>query len=283
MKYIILFVIVCYTSVSFSQEKEIKAVIDKMFQGIYKADTAALRSCFLPAGRLMTYSYDSKGNPRAKADSMSEFLHSVATMGPEDIEEKLTGWQILIDEGVASVWTPYEFYFEGEFSHCGVNSFQLIQVQHQWKISQLTDTRRKGNCVDDAKTIKQLDSLINAWHHAASKGDEEKFFGAMTEDAIYIGTDPTERWKRDELKAWSKKYFDEETAWDFKPLSRTIEIGDSDTMAWFDELLDTWMGTCRSTGILKKVDDQWKIIYYHLSVALPNDQLDGYRKLIGKE
>ena len=48
---------------------------------------------------------------------------------------------------------------------------------------------------------------MNAWHKAAATADEDTFFGSMTADAIYIGTDATERWLRDELKEWSKEYF----------------------------------------------------------------------------
>ena len=116
----------------------------------------------------------------------------------------------------------------------------------------------------------------------AAVADEDAFFGQMTPDAIYIGTDATERWKRDELREWSKKYFEGKSAWDFTPLSRNITVGETAQTAYFDELLDTWMGTCRSTGMLEKSDGGWKITYYHLSIAVPNDKLDGYRAIIGK-
>ena len=55
-----------------------------------------------------------------------------------------------------------------------------------------------------------------------------------------------------------------------------------DSMAWFDELLDTWMGDCRSSGIVQKVNGEWKIKYYHLAITVPNDVVDNYLKLIGK-
>ncbi|HEY3385925.1 MAG TPA: nuclear transport factor 2 family protein [Saprospiraceae bacterium] len=265
-----------------SQELEIRATIDKMFTSMYKADTANMRTCFTPGANLMTYSYDSKGHSRAKGETLNDFLRGVGIMGEADMEERLIGWQCLVDEGIASVWTPYEFYFEGKFSHCGVNSFQLMKVQGIWKITMITDTRRKTDCPTDQASIATIDSLMNLWHQAAAKADEEAFFGRMTEDAIYIGTDATERWLRDELREWSKEYFKKEKAWDFKPLSRNITIGPGGQMAWFDELLDTWMGTCRSTGIVERFDGEWKIIYYHLSVAVPNDKMDGYRQLIGK-
>jgi ketosteroid isomerase-like protein len=284
MKQKVLFIYFCLITMVpvHSQEAEIRAVIDKMFTAMYKADTAAMRPCFTPGATFMTYSFDSKGHPRAKGEALIDFFRGVGLMGEADMEERLIGWQCLIDDGIASVWTPYEFYFEGKFSHCGVNSFQLIKVQGIWKITMITDTRRKTSCPSDEQQVMVIDSLINRWHHAAAKADEEAFFGRMTEDGIYIGTDATERWLRDELKEWSKEYFKRETAWDFKPISRNVTIGPGGQIAWFDELLDTWMGTCRSTGIMERIDGEWKIIYYHLSVALPNDKMDGYRLLIGK-
>ncbi len=125
-----------------SQEKEIHALIDKMFHAMYKADTATLRTCFTPVANFMTYSFDSRGNPRAKGEALNDFLRGIGLAGASDMEERLTGWQCLIDGGVASVWAPYEFIFEGKFSHCGVNSFQLINVQGEWRITMISDTRR---------------------------------------------------------------------------------------------------------------------------------------------
>jgi hypothetical protein len=181
------------------------------------------------------------------------------------------------------VWTPYELEVEGIFSHCGVNSFQLIRINEQWKITQITDTRRKEDCLHHADVLQELDSLINAWHHAAAVADENAFFGFMAPDGIYIGTDETERWLRDELALWSKKYFERETAWDFTPLDRNIQLAPTGNMAWFDEILETWMGRCRSTGILEKREGQWLLVHYQLSIAVPNEKLDAYRVLIGKE
>jgi len=60
--------------------------------------------------------------------------------------KKITFSNILIDGNLASVWTPYEFYFKGQFSHCGVNSFQLVKSNNEWKIQYIIDTRRKDNC-----------------------------------------------------------------------------------------------------------------------------------------
>lgn len=271
------------TIATHAQEAEIKSRVTSLFDAMYKRDTAALRQCFIPAAQLISYSYDAKGNPRVKAETVTDFNRGISLIGDAAFEERLMGWQLFVDDGIASVWTPYEFYFEDKFSHCGVNSFQLVLVQGNWKISSLIDTRRRSDCPSEEKEIQVIDSLMNAWHHAAAVADEDAFFGRMTADGIYIGTDPTERWLRDELKEWSKEYFKRETAWAFTPLSRNIVYTPGQKVAWLDELLDTWMGVCRSTAILEQIDDEWKIVHYHLSVAVPNDKLDGYRGLIGKE
>jgi len=282
-KFFLLLVGLCVVQFASAQEAELKKFVQHFFQSMYKQDTAALRKLFVPAASLFTYSYDAKGNPRAKGESVSDFITGVSFLGDSPMEERLTGWQCLVDVGVASVWTPYEFYFEGKFSHCGIDSWQFILVQGEWKITQLTDTRRKTNCPDEELTRFVIDSLINEWHHAAAIADEKAFFGFMTEGAVYIGTDTSERWQRDELAKWSEKYFQRPSAWDFKPISRNITFGPAKNIAWFDELLDTWMGVCRSTGIVEWVDDQWKLVHYQLSLTLPNDQLNDFRKLIGKE
>lgn len=265
-----------------SQEDQVHALIDRMFQAMVKKDTALMRTYFMPGAELMTLNHDSKGNSRAQSYQLKDFLKQISLIGETEIEERLTGWQCFIDDGIASAWTPYEFYYENKFSHCGVNSFELMKVHDEWKISQITDTRRKQNCINDDQTKIVIDSLINEWHHAAAVADEKTFFGRMAKEGIYIGTDASERWLRDELAEWSKKYFERESAWAFKPLSRNINIAPGGQIAWFDELLDTWMGICRSTGIMQLRDNEWKIIHYQLSIALPNDKLDAYRILIGK-
>ena len=66
--------------------------------------------------------------------------------------EKLLAYQINVYTSLASVWTPYEFYFNGKFSHCGANSFQLFKEDNQWKIIFLVDIRRRENCKDLKET-----------------------------------------------------------------------------------------------------------------------------------
>lgn len=126
---------------------------------------------------------------------------------------------------------------------------------------------------------EEVNRLLDNWHHAAAVADEDTFFGSMTEDARYIGTDESEKWKQDELKEWSKAYFAKDSAWDFKKKSRNVYLYSDEKLAWFDETLDTWMGVCRGSGVVILTGDGWKVQHYVLSIAIPNDKVDAYLEL----
>ena len=122
----------------------------------------------------------------------------------------------------------------------------------------------------------EIDTVMNRWHRAAATADEAVFFGSMTDGGIYLGTDPGERWTRQQLKDWSKEYFDRESAWAFRPYDRVVYFSSDNNVAWFEELLDTWMGICRGSGVLVRRDGSWKIAHYNLAVTVPNELIDEY-------
>lgn len=117
---------------------------------------------------------------------------------------------------------------------------------------------------------KSISQVMDEWHTAAGNAHFEAYFSKMTEDAVFIGTDATENWKKPEFKEWSRPYFDRGKAWDFTPLERNIFLSKTGSTAWFDELLETQMGICRGSGVLVKQNGNWKIQHYVLSIAIPN-------------
>jgi ketosteroid isomerase-like protein len=123
---------------------------------------------------------------------------------------------------------------------------------------------------------RDIDSLLDAWHDAVATADEEVFFGSLSDDAVYLGTDPGERWTKKELMEWSKAHFGKESAWSFKPYSRTIYLSKDGNVAWFEELLETWMGVCRGSGVLVREDGGWKIKHYNLAVTVPNELIQNF-------
>jgi hypothetical protein len=122
----------------------------------------------------------------------------------------------------------------------------------------------------------EVDTVMNRWHRAAATADEAVFFGSMTDGAIYLGTDPGERWTKQQFMEWSKEHFDRESAWAFRPYDRVVYLSQENNVAWFEELLETWMGTCRGSGVLLRQDGGWKIAHYNLAVTVPNELIEEY-------
>lgn len=133
---------------------------------------------------------------------------------------------------------------------------------------------------DKESAEEQINKTLDAWHKAAAEADFNNYFGMMAEDAIFIGTDPTENWNCKAFKAYAKPYFDKGKTWDFKSIQRNIFLDKSGKLAWFDELLNTQMKICRGSGVLVKVGSKWKIKHYVLSMTIPNDNTSEVIKII---
>ena len=134
----------------------------------------------------------------------------------------------------------------------------------------------------DKKTealTKDINTFMDQWHKDAANADTI-FFDKMAPNGIYIGTDKTEIWKRDEFKKWAKPFFLRKSAWNFKATQRNVYFSDDKKYAWFDEQLDTWMGVCQSSGVLKRKGKTWEIEHYQLSVTLPNDVTKDFIKMV---
>lgn len=125
----------------------------------------------------------------------------------------------------------------------------------------------------NASEKEAVNKVLDAWHKNASETKYDPYFDAMTSTSVFIGTDAKENWNNADFKTFSKPFFDRGKAWDFKPVKRNVYVSANGNFAWFDELLDTWMGLCRGSGVLSKTDNIWKIEHYVLSVTIPNTHI----------
>ncbi len=287
MRYIfILLVFFCLNPVSQAQDarEQVVAVIKQMFNGMRAADSNAIKAVFHPEAQLQTSTFDREGKPRLATTPIPMFASRVGSAKPQSLDERIWSYDVRIDQGLATVWTEYTFIANGQFSHCGVNAFQLIKMSDGWKIHQITDTRRKENCIMEAPlTEKEVGAFIDKWHQAAATADETAYFGAMSADGVFLGTDATERWVRDDMAKAMEKAFAGKSAWDFKSRNRQIMLSADGRYAWWDELLDTWMGVCRGSGVLERDGQTWKIKHYDLAVTVPNDKMKQFMKLTKKK
>ncbi|MFT5166966.1 MAG: hypothetical protein ACI8P3_002198 [Saprospiraceae bacterium] len=283
----VLAAILIFASVNlFAQKLEEQAIIqtiETMFDGMRERDSTKLLSVVSENTDLKTAYLNRAGKAQIHEETMKNFITSVTRSHDEIYDEKIWSYEIKIDGLLATAWTEYTFFLGEKILHCGVNAFQLLKTEEAWKIIGITDTRRNDNCqTEQAK--ETITKLMDAWHKAAAVADEATFFeGTMTKDAIYLGTDASERWSRDELKEWSKKYFEKESAWAFTPKERHIYFSKDGNTAWFEEMLDTWMGDCRGSGVLELTPEGWKLKHYDLSMMVPNDKVEGFLELMKEE
>ena len=94
-----------------------------------------------------------------------------------------------------------------------------------------------------------IDALLDGLHQDAHEGNFETYFARYTSDAIFLGTDKTERWTIEEFKAYVEPAFADGNGWTYSVVERNWE-GEGD-MRWFDEILfNERLGHCRGTCLL---------------------------------
>jgi len=132
-------------------------------------------------------------------------------------------------------------------------------------------------------------ATLDAFHAAAARADEEMYFDLLTDDAVFLGTDPAERWSKPQFRAWADQYFQRESAWTYHAIERHVSIGPRGDVAWFDEVVrNENYGDLRGTGVLVRnpeaehgsIERQWQIAQYNLTFMVPNDLADEYLGLV---
>ena len=140
------FVFIAITVHAQGPEDSVKATVNTLFTAMKNADATLLRSVFSDRALLQTISRDKEGKTVVRTESAADFATLVGTLKKDSADERISFETVKIDGTLAIVWTPYNFYYNGKFSHCGVNSFQLVRFDGSWKIQYLIDTRRRAGC-----------------------------------------------------------------------------------------------------------------------------------------
>jgi ketosteroid isomerase-like protein len=115
---------------------------------------------------------------------------------------------------------------------------------------------------------------LEQFHAAAALADIDAYFGLMTEDVVFLGTDGSERWQGDEFRGFVRPRFEAGKGWDYRPGKRHLLYSADGATVWFDEVLShAELGQCRGSGVLVREPSGWKVAQYNLSVPIPNDIL----------
>jgi hypothetical protein len=150
-------------------------------------------------------------------------------------------------------------------NHCASATRKLILSVCAWLlIAGFAEANPSTAVQQDEESIAHA---LDTFHQAAAQGDWAAYFDLMSDDAVFIGTDASERWAKAEFRA----YAGTRPGWVYQVRSRNINLTPSRDSAWFDEILDSASyGTCRGTGVLIRTEEGWKISQYHLTFPIPN-------------
>jgi len=143
--FICLYIITAMNCKAQATEDSVKNVINQMFTAMKNADAVTLRTLFADSAILQSIATPD-GKVIVRNESIIDFIELVGKQPAGAADERIQFETIKVAGALAAVWTPYSFYFNGQFSHCGVNSFQLVRINNAWKIQYIIDTRRKEGC-----------------------------------------------------------------------------------------------------------------------------------------
>ena len=156
MKHILILTLVVFTFSNLKAQKkeftpseqEVVDVIKKFFDAMRAGDSTSLRATFHETARMQTtFNQKDTGEPQLRTEeSPDNFVKAVGTPHDKVFNEVILDYSVKIDDNLAVAWTPYEFYLGEEFSHCGVNVFQMFKSKEGWKIIYIADTRRRKGC-----------------------------------------------------------------------------------------------------------------------------------------
>ena len=60
--------------------------------------------------------------------------------------ERMWEPQVRVHKGIANLWAPYDFWLDGKFSHCGIDSFELMKTAGGWRLTGGSYTVEREGC-----------------------------------------------------------------------------------------------------------------------------------------
>jgi hypothetical protein len=109
------------------------AVADSALASISRLDFKAVAALMLDESMMM-----SAGMRNGVMSYRAQTKRQVGEATPSGtITERGFSPIVHVSGPLAVVWNPYDIYVNGQWSHCGVDSFTMLKVDGRWRISSL--------------------------------------------------------------------------------------------------------------------------------------------------
>jgi hypothetical protein len=117
------------------------AVAQQLFDAMKAHDAGSAAELFITGATMASVNAEGEG-------SIIPFEKFVERIGSSKRKwlERIWNPKVLEQDTVAVVWAEYDFHLDGKFSHCGIDSFQMLKTRSGWKIAGISDTRQTSGC-----------------------------------------------------------------------------------------------------------------------------------------
>jgi hypothetical protein len=127
-----------------TEEQNVLETVQRFFDAMANRDAAAALEVMIPEGRFFSLR-EENGEMVTRTFTNDEFAQGLETQ-EQDLLERLWEPEVRIRGGIATVWTPYDFFLDGEFHHCGIDAFDLLNDGTGWKITGGVYTVETSGC-----------------------------------------------------------------------------------------------------------------------------------------
>ncbi len=127
-----------------SNQEAVREVVDAFFDAMRDKDEEALRALVVPDARFFG-TVDRGGRPALRLTPVEDFIRRVVEAGAH-LDERIWDVEVRVEDNLATVWSRYNLFVDGELDHCGVDAFQLFRSAEGWKVFHVADTYSREGC-----------------------------------------------------------------------------------------------------------------------------------------
>jgi predicted membrane-bound mannosyltransferase len=131
------------------QETEREAVLrltERFLTALNARDTATLAGLMAPGAQF--FLVERGATERLVAIGRAQYLQDIGRYPHQRIMERAWHHEVLLRDGLATVFAEYDFHLNEAFSHCGTDVFDLARVNGVWTITGGQFTMRVERCTE---------------------------------------------------------------------------------------------------------------------------------------
>ena len=123
---------------------QVIAAVQGFFDAMATRDPALAARVLMTDGRLYS-TREQDGKPVVRSQAFEAFIAGLSK-GTSKQLERMWDPEVKIHGPIATLWTRYDFYTDGKFSHCGIDAFNLVKTPEGWKVAGGAYTVERTNC-----------------------------------------------------------------------------------------------------------------------------------------